>query len=102
MITTNLLNGSEMIERMVGDLLGDAPVPGWVKRVQIEGLLRFAQTRQGSRTGDNIGRTDCCSSLGLAPLWVAAEPDPLLYADMARWEIQQQHLVLFLSLTPLV
>ena len=87
--TTDLLKSSLEIERMVGEVLGDDPVFGRMSRIQIED---FFDERKLGNARDRAGRWQKGALLifGTGASLVFPEPDVLIYADMARWEIQQR------------
>ena len=89
MMTTDLLKDSEAIEKMVGDVLGDDPVFGRMNRIQIED---FFDSRKLGKARERAAswKDGLFLILGTGATLVAAEPDVLVYADMARWEIQQR------------
>jgi mannose-6-phosphate isomerase class I len=87
--TTDLLRSSSAIERMVSDVLGDDPVFGRMNRIQIEdffdeGKLGAARDRAANWTQGLL------LIVGTGATLVNPEPNVLIYADMARWEIQQR------------
>jgi mannose-6-phosphate isomerase class I len=87
--TIDLLRSSSAIERMVGDVLGDDPVFGRMNRIQIEdffdeGKLGNAHDRVANWTQGLL------LIVGTGATLVIPEPNVLIYADMARWEIQQR------------
>ena len=87
--TTDLLKSSPAIERMVGDVLGDDPVFGRMNGIQIEDF--FDERRLGNAR-DRAGKWQqgLLIIIGTGASLVVPEPDVLIYADMARWEIQQR------------
>jgi hypothetical protein len=88
-MTTDLLNSSPAIERMVADMLGDDPVFGRMNRIQIEDF--FDERKLGNaRDRANRWYNGLLLIVGTGATLVAPEPDVLIYADMARREIQQR------------
>ena len=88
-MTTDLLNSSPAIERMVADTLGDDPVFGRMNRIQIEDF--FDERKLGNaRDRANRWHNGLLLIVGTGATLVAPEPDVLIYADMARREIQQR------------
>ena len=88
-MTTDLLNCSPAIERMVGDVLGDDPVFGRMNRIQIEDF--FDERKLGNaRDQARKWQQGLLLVVGTGATLVVPEPDLLIYADMARWEIQQR------------
>src|SRR6202008_4315830 len=87
--TADLLKISPAIERMVGDVLGDDPVFGRMNRIQIEDF--FDERKLGNaRDRANRWYNGLLLIVGTGATLVAPEPDVLIYADMARREIQQR------------
>ena len=89
MMTTTLLKGPETIERMVGAVLGDDPVFGRMNRIHIEDFFD-SQKLGNARERVTNWKDGLLLVLGTGATLVTAEPDVLIYADMARWEIQQR------------
>lgn len=89
MMTTDFLKDSATIERIVGPVLGDDPVFGRMNRIQIADF--FDPRRLGkARERATNWKDGLLLILGTGATLVAAEPDVLIYADMARREIQQR------------
>jgi hypothetical protein len=87
--TADLLKDSLAIERMVGDVLGDDPVFGRMNRIEIEDF--FDERKLGNaRDRARKGQHGLLLIVGTGASLVVPEPDVLIYADMARWEIQQR------------
>lgn len=88
-MTTELLKSSPAIERMVGEVLGDDPVFGRMNRIQIED---FFDERKLGNARDRVRKWQqgLLIIIGTGATLVVPEPDVLIYADMARWEIQQR------------
>lgn len=88
-MTTDLLKASAAIEGMVGGVLGDDPVFGRMNGIQIED---FFDTRKlgNAREQATNWRRGLLLIIGTGATLVAPEPDVLIYADMARWEIQKR------------
>lgn len=86
--TLDLFRAAADVDRMLEPLLGDDPVFGRMSSVEIEEFFDPAQLRKA--------RTRCSSPeiasivLGPGATVVCPEPDYLVYADMARWEIQMR------------
>jgi hypothetical protein len=88
-MTTDLLRCSSEIERMVGDVLGDDPVFGRINGIQIEDF--FDENKLGNaRDQAKNWNQGLLLIIGTGATLVIPEPDILIYADMARWEIQQR------------
>jgi mannose-6-phosphate isomerase class I len=88
-MTTDLLKDSSAIERMVGDVLGDDPVFGRMNKIQIED---FFDERKLGNARDRVKnwKQGLLIIIGTGATLLAPEPNILIYADMARWEIQQR------------
>jgi mannose-6-phosphate isomerase class I len=88
-MTADLLKRSSAIERMVGDVLGDDPVFGRMNRIQIED---FFDERELANARDRAmnWKQGLLIIVGTGATLVVPEPNVLIYADMARWEIQQR------------
>jgi mannose-6-phosphate isomerase class I len=87
--TNDLLKNSPTIERMVGDVLGDDPVFGRMNRIQIEDF--FDERKLGNaRDRARKWQQGLLIIVGTGASLVVPEPDVLIYADMARWQIQQR------------
>jgi hypothetical protein len=90
MMTCDLLKCSREIDRMIGDVLGDDPVFGRMNPIQIE---NFFDERKLSDAGERVKnwKQGLLLIVGTGAALVGeAEADVLIYADMARWEIQQR------------
>jgi len=86
LLTTSLFRPAAEIDKMVEPWLGDDPVFGIMNSIEIEDFFdstRLAQARDLCR---NSGRTTFI--LGPGASLVCPQPELLVYADMARWEIQ--------------
>jgi len=86
LITTSLIRTVAEIDAMLEPLLGDDPVFGMMNSVEIEDFLdpaRLAEAREGCQSN---ARTTIV--LGPGASLVCPRPALLIYADMARWEIQ--------------
>ena len=88
-MTIDLLKDSPAIERMVGEVLGDDPVFGRMNRIQIED---FFDERKLAKARDRAmhWKQGILLIVGTGASLVVPETDVLIYADMARWEIQQR------------
>jgi mannose-6-phosphate isomerase class I len=89
MMTTDLLKPPPAIERVVGDVLGDDPVFGRMNRIQIEDFFDERKLGQARDLATNR-RQGQLLVIGTGATLVAPEPDILIYADLARWEIQKR------------
>jgi len=87
--TQQLLKSSREIEGMVGAWLGDDPVFGRMNPIEIADFFdpeRFAAARQSCAHPG----TSRIVVLGTGACVVCPEPDFLIYANLARWEIQMR------------
>jgi mannose-6-phosphate isomerase class I len=88
-MTADLLKRSSAIERMVGDVLGDDPVFGRMNRIQIEDF--FDEGKLGNARDRAMNwKQGLLIIVGTGATLVVPEPNILIYADMARREIQQR------------
>jgi len=88
-MTTDLLKASPAVERMVEDVLSDDPVFGRMNRIQIEDFFDARKLGNARERATNW-RRGLLVIIGTGATLVAPESDVLIYADMARWEIQQR------------
>lgn len=88
-MTTDLLKDSPAIERMVADVLGDDPVFGRMNKIQIEDFLD-PRKLDAARERVVNWKQGLLLIIGTGATLVASNPHVLIYADMARWEIQQR------------
>ncbi len=88
-MTIDLLKPSLAIERMVGDVLGDDPVFGRMNRIEIEDFFDERKLDHARALATNRKRGPLLI-IGTGASLVVPEPDVLIYADLARWEIQQR------------
>lgn len=83
----DLLKRSPEIDAMLGGVLGDDPVFGRMNNIGLEKFFddeKLAKARERAR-GWNDG---LLLIIGTGATLVWAEPNVLVYGDMARWEIQ--------------
>jgi len=88
-MTAGLLNRPPVIEQMVGEVLSDDPVFGRMNRIQIEDFFDVRKLGNARERVTNW-RDGLLLIIGTGASLVASEPNTLIYADMARWEIQQR------------
>ena len=88
-MTTDLLKCSSAIERMVGDVLGDDPVFGRMNRIRIQDFFDKRKLDNARDRATNW-KQGLLLIIGTGATLVAPDPNVLIYADMARWEIQQR------------
>jgi hypothetical protein len=87
--TADLLKCPRAIEQMVGEVLGDDPVFGRMNRIQIEDFFD-ARKLGDARQRVTKWKQGLLLIVGTGATLVAPEANILIYADMARWEIQQR------------
>jgi mannose-6-phosphate isomerase class I len=88
--TETLFKSADCIEQMVEQFLGDDPVFGRMNGIQIEDYFdptKFAAARARVQP-ENAGLHLVAGS---GATLVAPEADVLVFADMARWEIQMRY-----------
>jgi mannose-6-phosphate isomerase class I len=85
--TPDLLKPANCIDNMLGDVLGDDPVFGRMNDIELQSF--FDQPKlQAARDKANTWRRGLLLIVGVGSALVSPNPDILIYADMARWEIQ--------------
>ena len=85
-LTPNLFRSAAEIDSMLEPWLGDDPVFGIMNTVEIEGFFDPARLAESRTHCQNSARTTVV--LGPGASLVCPDPALLVYADMARWEIQ--------------
>jgi mannose-6-phosphate isomerase class I len=88
-VTTDLLKSPSEIEPMVSSVLGDDPVFGRMNGLEIEDFFDIAKLAN-AREQVKRWKHGLLVIVGVGASLLSAEPDLLVYADMARWEIQQR------------
>ena len=88
-VTSELLKSPHEIEKMVSDVLGDDPVFGQMNSLEIVDFFDNAKLASGREKVKNWKR-GLLVIVGMGASLLSEEPDLLIYADMARWEIQQR------------
>jgi mannose-6-phosphate isomerase class I len=86
-MTPDLFRPATAIDAMLEPFLGDDPVFGEMNEIEIEGFFdpaRLEGARRSCKSGEPV------IVLGPGASLVCAEPGLLVYADMARWELQQR------------
>ncbi|MGD0890936.1 MAG: class I mannose-6-phosphate isomerase [Terracidiphilus sp.] len=86
LLTTDLFRPVVEIDRMLEPLLGDDPVFGMMNTVEIEDFFNPARLAEARRHCQN--KTKSMVVLGPGASLICPQPALLVYADMARWEIQ--------------
>lgn len=87
--THGLLKCPKKVEELVQPYLGDDPVFGRLNGIVLEDFLDPALLASARRAAQKPAR-------GITLIWgtgaalVCADPDVLVYADLARWEIQRR------------
>jgi len=85
---TELLRPQEEITAMVEPVLGDDPVFGRMNAIEIEDFFAAAKLSEAQK---QCAQGDAALViLGTGALLVCPAPDVLVYADMARWELQMR------------
>jgi mannose-6-phosphate isomerase class I len=87
--TPDLFRRPSEIELLVSNVLGDDPVFGRMNSLEI---CDFFDTRKLADAREKVKRwkQGLLVIIGTGASLVSPEPDLLVYADMARWEIQQR------------
>jgi len=88
-VTSYLLKSPREIEQMVSDVLGDDPVFGQMNSLEIVDFFDNAKLASGREMVKNW-KHGLLVIVGTGATLLSEEPDLLVYADMARWEIQQR------------
>jgi hypothetical protein len=87
--TADLLKSPFEIERLVSYVLGDDPVFGRMNSLEIEDFfdpVKLARARKQAKDWNQ----GLLVVIGTGAALITTEPNLLVYADMARWEIQQR------------
>lgn len=87
--TRDLLKAPEEIDQMLEGVLGDDPVFGQMNEIA---LLEFFDPSKLERARNQAAtwRKGLLLVVGVGASLVRPKPDVLVYADMARWEIQRR------------
>ncbi len=88
-VTSDLFKSHSEIELMVSSVLGDDPVFGRMNGLEIEDFFDDAKLA-GAREQVKNWKHGLLVIVGAGASLLSAEPDLLVYPDMARWEIQQR------------
>jgi mannose-6-phosphate isomerase class I len=88
-VTSDLLKSPSEIEQMISDVLGDDPVFGRMNSLEIADFFDNAKLASGREMVQNW-KHGLLVIVGTGASLLSEEPDLLVYADMARWEIQQR------------
>ena len=88
-VASDLLKSPSEIELLVSNVLGDDPVFGQMNSLKIEDFFDHAKLA-GAREKVKNWKHGLLVIVGTGASLLSAEPNLLVYADMARWEIQQR------------
>jgi hypothetical protein len=88
-VTSDLLKSPSEIEPLVSSVLGDDPVFGRMNSLEIEDFFDRAKLTSAREKVRNW-KQGLLVIVGTGASLVSEEPNLLVYADMARWEIQQR------------
>jgi mannose-6-phosphate isomerase class I len=88
-VTSDLLKSPSEIELSVSSVLGDDPVFGQMNSLEIEDFFDHAKLTPAREKVKNW-KHGLLLIVGTGASLLSEEPDLLVYADMARWEIQQR------------
>ena len=85
--THDLLRAPQEIDRMLEGVLGDDPVFGRMNEIKLD---QFFDERKLARSREEVTHwgSGLLLVVGVGASLVAPEPDFIVYADLARWEIQ--------------
>ena len=83
----DLLKPSNDVDRMLQGVLGDDPVFGRMNDIDLDDFFEEARLNTARAKAANW-RGGLLLVAGVGAALVAPDPDILVYADMARWEIQ--------------
>jgi hypothetical protein len=87
--TRELLKGPAEIDQMLEGVLGNDPVFGRMNEITLSEFFDQAKLL-GARDKASSWREGLLLVVGVGAALVSAKPDLLVYADMARWEIQKR------------
>ncbi|MBS1806085.1 MAG: class I mannose-6-phosphate isomerase [Acidobacteria bacterium] len=88
MFTQHLFRSPTDIDGMVNPLLGDDPVFGLMNSIEIENFFESSRLKQAQEHCNKCDEP--LIILGVGASLICPTPDLLVYADMARWELQQR------------
>jgi mannose-6-phosphate isomerase class I len=88
-VTSELFKSPSDIELLLSGVLGDDPVFGRMNSIGIEDFFDAGKLASARERVKNW-KQGLLVIVGTGASLVSAEPDVLVYADMARWEIQQR------------
>jgi len=88
-LTSDLLKAASEVDQFVNEVLGNDPVFGRMNEIRVEDFLESTKLR--------LAQTKCLDwanglllVVGIGASLVAPDADAIIYADMARWEIQRR------------
>src|SRR5882757_449129 len=85
--TAQLLKPASEVDGMLCEVLGDDPVFGLMNEISLEEVFDPARLDAGRKKAGNW-QSGLLLIVGTGAALVSPSPDVLVYADMARWEIQ--------------
>jgi len=85
--TPGLLKPANCIDNMLVDVLSDDPVFGRMNDIELQAFFDGPKL-QTARDKANGWKSGLLLIVGVGAALVSRDPDILIYADMARWEIQ--------------
>lgn len=85
--TPELLKAPREIDQMLEGILGDDPVFARMSEITLQEFFESSRLLQAHDATANWG-TGLLLVVGVGASLVSSKPDLLVYADMARWEIQ--------------
>ncbi len=88
--TESLFKSAHCIDQMVGQFLGDDPVFGRMNGIRIEDYFDPAKLA-AAQSGLQRANAGVTLVVGTGAALVAPDADLLVFADMARWEIQMRY-----------
>jgi len=88
-VTSDLMKSPSEIEPLVSSVLGDDPVFGRMNSLEIEDFFDSGKLTSAREKVRNW-KQGLLVIVGTGASLLSEEPDLLVYADLARWEIQQR------------
>src|SRR5579863_5917590 len=88
-VTSELLKSPSEIEPLVSSVLGDDPVFGRMNSLEIEDFFDTGKLAKARHQVKNW-KEGLLVIVGTGASLISEEPNLLVYADLARWEIQQR------------
>ncbi len=87
--TPELLKAPKEVDQMLEGVLGDDPVFGRMNEITLQEFFEPSKLLR-ARDKATVWREGLLLIIGVGASLVSSKPDLLLYADMARWEIQKR------------